>query len=48
MLAGRERPTEEYAALFARSGLRPRADHLISEMLPEAMSHHLIEAEPVQ
>ena len=45
-VGGRERTTEEYAALFARSGLR-LARTISLGNAPEAMSHHLIEAEPI-
>ena len=45
-VGGRERTTEEYAALFARSGLRLTRTISLGNA-PEAMSHHLIEAEPI-
>jgi hypothetical protein len=38
--------TEEYAALFSRSGLR-LARTISLGNFPEAMGHHLIEAEPI-
>jgi hypothetical protein len=43
---GRERTTEEYATLLARSGLR-LAQTISSGRGEEAMGHHLIEAQPV-
>jgi hypothetical protein len=45
-VGGRERTTDEYADLLARSGLR-LARTISLGHLDEAMSHHLIEAEPV-
>lgn len=44
-VGGRERTTEEYATLLARSGLR-LARTISLGNAPEAMAHHLIEAEP--
>jgi hypothetical protein len=45
-VGGRERTTDEYASLLARSGLRlARTIHL--GHAPEAMGHYLIEAQPV-
>ncbi|HXA69586.1 MAG TPA: hypothetical protein VNW24_03995, partial [Stellaceae bacterium] len=41
-----DRTTEEYSALFARSGLR-LARTVSLRNVPEAMGHHLIEAEPI-
>jgi hypothetical protein len=41
-----ERTTEEYSALFARSGLRLARAISLGDV-PEAMGHHLIEAEPI-
>jgi hypothetical protein len=45
-IGGRERTTQEYTALFARSGLR-LARTISLGHAPEAMGHQLIEAEPV-
>jgi hypothetical protein len=45
-VGGRERTTDEYATLLARSGLR-LAQSISLGRLPEAMGHHLIEAQPV-
>jgi len=45
-VGGRERTTDEYATLLARSGLR-LAQTISLERLEEAMWHHLIEAQPV-
>jgi hypothetical protein len=44
-VGGRERTTDEYATLLARSGLR-LAQTISLGRLPEAMWHHLIEAQP--
>src|SRR2546425_11989944 len=45
-VGGRERTTDEYATLLARSGLR-LAQTISLGRLEEAMWHHLIEAQPV-
>ena len=44
-VGGRERTTEEYAALFERSGLEARTISLGSSK--DAMGHYLVEARPV-
>jgi O-methyltransferase domain len=45
-VGGRERTTDEYASLLARSGLR-LARTIPLGHAPEAMGHYLIEAQPV-
>lgn len=45
-VGGRERTTDEYATLLARSGLR-LTETISLGPLPEAMGHQLIEAQPV-
>jgi O-methyltransferase domain/Dimerisation domain len=45
-VGGRERTTDEYATLLAKSGLR-LAQTISLGRLPEAMGHQLIEAQPV-
>ena len=45
-VGGRERTTDEYATLLARGGFR-LAQTISLGRLPEAMGHHLIEAQPV-
>ena len=45
-VAGRERTTDEYAALLARSGLRLVQATSLGRA-EEAMGHHLIEAQAV-
>jgi hypothetical protein len=45
-VGGLERTTDEYATLLARSGLR-LARTISLGPIPEAMGHHLIEAQPV-
>ena len=44
-VGGRERTTDEYAALLARSGLR-LARTIPLGRAPEAMGHYLVEAQP--
>ena len=45
-VSGRERTTEEYAALFARSGLE-LARTISLGGTKDAMGHYLVEARPV-
>jgi hypothetical protein len=45
-VGGRERTTDEYGALLARSGLRLTQTISLGRA-QEAMGHHLIEAQPV-
>ena len=44
-VGGRERTTDEYAALLARSGLRLTKTIALGTA-PEAMGHQLVEAQP--
>jgi hypothetical protein len=44
-VGGRERTTEEYAALFARSGLSLIRTILLGHT-PAAMGHYILEAKP--